>query len=157
MKQVARIPPRRAPFGDGTVLTREELRSTHELYRLKKDIVDLLAQHFGGHTTLNHLRVGNIIGLSSQYESRPVSNHEIAKALGISRATVSRIVADFIRCGWVRETPHPEDGRRRLLVITPEHEHADKFEREFRRLVNNLIDGYEAGTIVKVDPDKRSF
>jgi len=144
-------------FGDGSNLSDVELRSTHELYRFKKDFVDLLADHFGGHTTLNHLRVGNYIGLRSQYESRPTSNSEISQSLGISRATVSRIVSDFIQCGWVRETPHPDDGRKRLLVITPDHQFADRFERALRLRVNELMDGYASGKIVKVDPAKKSF
>lgn len=143
--------------GNGSFLSAVERHSTHEIYRFKKEFVDLLAEHFGGHTTLNHLRVGNYIGLRSQYEIEPTSNGQIAQALGLSRATVSRIVSDFIQCGWVRETSHPDDGRKRLLVITPDHQFADRFERAFRRSVNELVDSFVSGKIVMVDPEKKSF
>jgi DNA-binding MarR family transcriptional regulator len=138
-------------------LTADERRTTRELHRFKTEILDVMAEHFGGHATLNHLRVGSYLGLRSQHDGEPTSNAEIAAALGISRPTVSRIVADFVQAGWVKEYPHPEDGRRRLLAITPEHAAGDRFEREFRRRINRLIRGYLAGEFVIVSSRKKSF
>jgi predicted transcriptional regulator len=116
----------------------EESRAVSEIYRFKVDLVDLLARHFGGQRTLNHLRVGNFIGLCCQCDGRPTSNHEIAQALSLSRATVSRIVSDFVQAGWVTEFPHPEDGRRRLLMIPPDHPRVDEFERALRKRLSKL-------------------
>lgn len=141
----------------GQLLSTREFETTRELHRFKADLFELLARHFGGSSTLNHLRVGNFIGLCSQYEGRPTSNVEIPNALQLSRSTVSRIVADFVRTGWVTESPHPDDGRRRLLVITPDHPREDEFERALRGRLNELMDQYAAGRILRVDPDKKSF
>jgi DNA-binding MarR family transcriptional regulator len=138
-------------------LTDVEFNATREVFHFKTKLLDLLAEHFGGHTTLNHLRVGSYIGLRSQYAKVPTSNAEIARDLRLSRATVSRIVSDFIAAGWVSETPHPDDGRRRLLVICKSHPKADLFEREFRRHLNDLLARAKSGHLVLVDPDKRSF
>jgi len=138
-------------------LSELELRTTRYLHEFMLTIRNLLAEHFGGQSTLNHLRVGNYIGLHSLHHRRPTTNTEIAQALGLSRATVSRIVGDFISEGWVTETAHPDDGRRRELRITPGHPSADKYERAFRRHVNALLRNYEGQEITRVHADKRSF
>lgn len=138
-------------------VTKAEFDTTRELYSFKVELLELMAEHFGGQTTLNHLRVGNFIGKRSQYDDRPTTNAEIARGLRISRATVSRIVSDFVRAGWVTEYAHPDDGRKRLLVITPGHPKGDRFERAFRRRLNDLLTQYSAGKIIHVDPKKRMF
>jgi len=132
------IPAVSAPQSWGSSSDAAEFQAVSEIYRFKVDVVDLLAKHFGGQRTLNHLRVGNFIGLCCQCEGRPTSNQEIAQALGLSRATVSRIVSDFIQCGWVAESPHPEDGRKRLLVVPPDHPRVDHFERALRKRLSEL-------------------
>ena len=138
-------------------LSKQELRSTHNLKILIGDILHLLSEHFNGDTTLNLLEIGNYIGLMSQYEDQPTSNKDIAEALGIPRSTVSRIVADLISRGWVAQVPHPEDGRRKLFVIPHDHPLADDFEKNFRDLTNNLFKRYESRQMIIVDPKKKSF
>ena len=138
-------------------LSPTELQTTRYLHGFMLDILNLLAEHFGGQTTLNHLRIGNYIGLRSLHGNRPTNNKEIAEDLALSRATVSRIVSDFVEHGWVVEEPHPEDGRRRQLRITPEHPSADRYERAFRSHLNDLLDRYDSSEIMRVDPGKRSF
>lgn len=138
-------------------LTEPEKKTTRILHKLSGEILTALAEHFGGATTINHLVIGNYIGMKSLHEKGATSNREISEALGISRPTVSRIVTDFISQGWVLEEQHPGDGRKRLLVINPDHPRADHFEKEFRRKVNKLLDLYDAQKIVKVDPAKKSF
>jgi len=138
-------------------LSAEELRTTRYLHEFMLDILNLLANHFGGQKTLNHLRVGNYIGLYSLHLKRSTSNKDIAANLGLSRATVSRIVSDFVGEGWVTEFEDPDDGRRRKLRITPNHPNADRYEREFRSIVNSLLVEYGAQRISLVDIDKRSF
>ncbi|MGI9341774.1 MAG: MarR family winged helix-turn-helix transcriptional regulator [Gammaproteobacteria bacterium] len=138
-------------------LTPLEEETTRYVHRMIGEIMRLLAQHFQGDTTLNHLRIGNFIGLRALYEGRPTNNRDIADSLGISRPTVSRIVSDFIGAGWVVERADPDDGRRRMLTIAPNHPDADRFEKAFRKLLNDLLERYEAGEIVQVDSGKRSF
>jgi len=138
-------------------LTPEEEETTRFLQALVGEILRLLAEHFQGETTLNHLRIGSYIGLKSLYEGRSTSNKDIAEVLNISRPTVSRIVGDFIDQGWVVEAPNPEDGRARLLRIADDHPLADNFERNFRVLFNDLLDRYDAGKLIKVDPAKKSY
>jgi DNA-binding MarR family transcriptional regulator len=95
--------------------------------------------------------------LRSQYAGQPTSNAEIAKELKLSRPTVSRIVDDFVRWGWVVERVHPDDGRKRQLVIAPGHRREDEFEKFFRVILNDLIARYGNGELVVVDAEKKSF
>lgn len=139
------------------MLNDAELRTTAELHRFKTELLNILAEQFGGETTLNHLRVGSFIGLRSQHGNTPTSNSEIAAALKLSRATVTRIVNHFIEAGWVTELPHPDDGRKRLLSITRGHPDGDRAERAFRKQLNALVDRYVAGELIKVSPDKKSY
>lgn len=138
-------------------LAKRERETTHYLKTFVSEFLGLLSHHFKGQTTLNDLRIGNYIGLKSQYGGEPTNNKEISAVLGIPRSTVTRIVTDFIEQGWVAERPHPEDGRRKQLFIVPGHELGDSFEKEFRALLNELLELYESREIVKVDPSKPSF
>jgi DNA-binding MarR family transcriptional regulator len=138
-------------------LSKLELKSTLFAKSLNGDILQLLGQHFGGDTTINQLRIGHYIGLMSLYKGMPTSNKDIADALSIPRSTVSRIVADCIEKGWVIEQPHPEDGRKRLFLIAPEHPESDNFEKDFRRILNDVLQLFECGEIVAVDPVKDRF
>ena len=135
----------------------QELQTTHFLHALVGEILQLLAVHFEGQTTINHLRIGNYIGLMTLYENRSTSNKEISDALHIPRSTVTRIVADFIEQKWVVERPDPEDGRKKHLTIVPGHPLADSFEKDFRTLINDLLVRYEASDLVLVDPSKKSY
>ena len=135
----------------------KELATTYYLHGLSGEILQLLAQHFQGQTTLNHLRIGSYIGYLTLYRSKGTSNKEISAALDIPPSTVSRIVNDFIDEKWVVERPHPEDGRKKLLYITPNHNQAVGFEREFRTLINELLRRYDAGEITQTDPNKKSY
>jgi DNA-binding MarR family transcriptional regulator len=148
-------------FGEANLvdekLNVEELQTTHYLHALVGDVLSLLSEHFKGQTTLNDLRIGNYIGLASHYEGRATNNKDISDALGISRPTVSRIVTDFIEQRWVIETPDPDDGRRKQIKISAEHPLADNFEKDFRVLINNLLQLYESRKVTLVDPSKKSF
>jgi len=134
-----------------------EFQTAHEIHAFIGLFLATLAKHFGGETTLNHLRIGSYIGLKSLYVGDATSNKDIAEALGISRPTVSRIVHEFIEQKWVRERPHPEDGRRRIIEIVPGHPASDRFERDFRRLLNRLLKRYEERGIILLDPNKPGF
>lgn len=134
-----------------------EFQTAQEIHAFIGQFMGILAKHFGGETTLNHLRIGSYIGLKSMYEGDATSNKDIAETLGISRPTVSRIVHEFIEQKWVCERPHPEDGRRRIIEIMPGHPASDRFERDFRRILNKMLKRYAERKIVLLDPDKRGF
>ncbi len=134
-----------------------EFQTAQEIQAFIGLFLGTLARHFGGETTLNHLRIGSYIALMSLYVGDATSNKDIAETLGISRPTVSRIVHEFIQQKWVRERAHPEDGRRRIIEIMPGHPASDRFERDFRRLLNTLLKRYEEHGIVIFDPDKPGF
>jgi predicted transcriptional regulator len=134
-----------------------ELKSTEQVKSFIGEILRLLAMHFDGATTINSLRVGHYIGLMSQYKGMPTSNKNISETLGIPRSSVSRIVTDCIEKGWVIERMHVEDGRKRELLIAPDHPEGDNFEKDFRRILNEIFKLYQSGKIVHVDPSKEGF
>lgn len=138
-------------------LSKLELKSTHYLKSFIGDVLHLLSRHFDGGTTINQLRIGHYIGLMSQYKGTSTSNQNIAGALSIPRSTVSRIVADCIEKGWVIEQSHADDGRKKELLIVPEHPDGDNFEKEFRRLLNAMVELFESGKIVQVDHSRDGF
>ena len=131
-------------------LSRKELATTYYLHEFMGEVLRLLSLHFKGQTTLNHLRIGSYIGFLTFYKSNLTSNKDIADALDIPRSTVSRIVKDFIDEKWVMESPHPEDGRKKLLSIVPGHADEDRFERSFRAILNDLLQDYDDGKLVHV-------
>jgi DNA-binding MarR family transcriptional regulator len=134
-----------------------ELKSAQYLKSYIGEILQLLSLHFEGGATINQLRVGHYIGLMSQYKGKPTSNKNIADALGIPRSTVSRIVTDCIEKGWVIERAHAEDGRKKELLIVPGHPDGDNFEKDFRRLLNEAVQLFDSGKIIRVDPSKEGF
>jgi DNA-binding MarR family transcriptional regulator len=44
---------------------------------------------------------------------------ELAERLGVTKQAAGQIVDDLEKRGYVRRTPHPEGGRRKLVVLTP--------------------------------------
>ncbi|MGW0899174.1 MarR family winged helix-turn-helix transcriptional regulator, partial [Streptomyces goshikiensis] len=43
---------------------------------------------------------------------------ELAEHLGVTKQAAGQIVDDLERRGYVRREPHPEGGRRKLVVLT---------------------------------------
>ncbi|MFD3699041.1 MarR family winged helix-turn-helix transcriptional regulator [Streptomyces sp. NPDC058646] len=43
---------------------------------------------------------------------------ELAERLGVTKQAAGQIVDDLEKRGYVRRTPHPEGGRRKLVVLT---------------------------------------
>lgn len=54
----------------------------------------------------------------------PLSQRELATALGVTEQTTSRIVAGLERHGYVERRPDPADARRHELLITTSGAHA---------------------------------
>lgn len=125
------------PAGDD----RDDLLPPERVHAFMTRVLALMAGHFRGDATLNHLRIGNYIGLRDLFHGEPTTNKQIAAALGISTSTVSRIVTELMRRGYVSEALHPEDHRIRLLRIVPGHPLAQGFESELRALLQELLAG----------------
>jgi len=47
-----------------------------------------------------------------------VTSSELADRLGVTKQAAGQLVDDLERRGYVRRQPHPEGGRRRLVVLT---------------------------------------
>jgi DNA-binding MarR family transcriptional regulator len=50
---------------------------------------------------------------------RRLGQHQLTQRLRLQKSTVSRLVGQLQRRGWLRRQPHPHDGRATLLVLTP--------------------------------------
>ena len=48
-----------------------------------------------------------------------ITQHELAVALGYSDPAVSTMLLELAKGGYLRTTPSPEHGRKRLVTITP--------------------------------------
>jgi DNA-binding MarR family transcriptional regulator len=48
-----------------------------------------------------------------------ITQHELAVALGYSDPAVSTMLLELAKDGYLRTTPSPEHGRKRLVTITP--------------------------------------
>jgi DNA-binding MarR family transcriptional regulator len=49
-----------------------------------------------------------------------ITQHELAVALGYSDPAVSTMLLELAKDGYIRTTPSPEHGRKRLVTITPQ-------------------------------------
>ncbi len=76
----------------------------------------LLAEKFGGDTTLNELRVMNQIILCHA-KGRCCSVTALHKVTGIPIPTVSRAVAHLQYSGYLSERRDPDDGRKRIISL----------------------------------------
>lgn len=111
----------------------------HRVQDFMSRVLALMARHFRGDSTLNHLRIGNYIGLRDLFDGTATTNKEISEALGIPTSTVSRIVTELMKRGYVAETLHPDDHRIRLLRIVPGHPLAQGFETELHMLLREML------------------
>jgi DNA-binding MarR family transcriptional regulator len=72
---------------------------------------------------------------------RGVLASEMADRRGVSRATMSVLVAQLIKLGYVRCDADPEDGRRKLLQLTPDGRQALDAIEPMRRQANRRLLG----------------
>ena len=80
---------------------------------------DVLAEFLPGDTTLNELRALTAVA-EAAVQQRETSVSEISATSGIAKTTVSRLIGHWIAEGTIRENPHPNDGRRRILSFSDE-------------------------------------
>jgi DNA-binding MarR family transcriptional regulator len=87
--------------------------------------------------------------LSLLRERGPMSVGRIASELGLTLATVSGIITDAERAGFVERAPDPDDRRRTIVSLVPTQ----------RAAVNSWIDGASAPmqrALDRLSPDERA-
>jgi DNA-binding MarR family transcriptional regulator len=60
-----------------------------------------------------------VLFLAVLQECGTVTQHALAVALGYSDPAVSMMLLELAKEGYLRTTPSPEHGRKRLVTITP--------------------------------------
>lgn len=89
------------------------------------------------------LSVSEAHALSDVARHQPLSAGELAKRLQLEKSTVSRIIAQLQRRGWIDRTPHTGDRRVALLSLTPagrkaEAELTEARHRRFSSLLERI-------------------
>jgi DNA-binding MarR family transcriptional regulator len=69
--------------------------------------------------TLVSISYSRFLFLTVLQNSGTVTQHELAVALGYSDPAVSTMLVELAKNGYIRTTPSPEHGRKRLVTITP--------------------------------------
>ena len=69
--------------------------------------------------------------------SGTVTQHELAVALGYSDPAVSTMLVELAKDGYIRTTPSPEHGRKRLVTITPK---GNEVVAQGRKLLDSHFD-----------------
>lgn len=79
--------------------------------------------------------------LSVLAESGPLSQNELGKHLQLTKSTVSRLVDQLARRGWVERRPGESDGRQRLIELTPAgRQSAEQLARRRAERMQRLLD-----------------
>lgn len=80
----------------------------------------------------------------------PVSQHDLATALGYSDPAVSTMVLELKKAGFVTVTKSPEHGRKRLVALTP------RTEAQVREGMK-LMDAHFSRVVARAKIDVREY
>ncbi len=82
----------------------------------------------------------------AEIEARPgITQRDLARALGLARATVSELVAQLINRGWVNQIASKKDRRQRRLTVTEEgREVTEDIAKARRNLILDVVAGFSA-------------
>lgn len=95
----------------GTITRRTIARFIEALFAKQSD-------KYGGDTTLNELRVIACCYRVYTDTGAGTSVTELAQALAMPTSTVHRSVTSLIEAGWLRDSVHPDDRRRRIIRLS---------------------------------------
>lgn len=102
---------------------RQQSVSQSEDQLLRANLIEFAAKLFrrmsdkyGGSTTLNELLILNY-GFLRHAHGKSICVTTAASDLGMSKSTVSRIITGMRAKGFVTESVHPADGRRRVVKL----------------------------------------
>jgi DNA-binding MarR family transcriptional regulator len=79
-----------------------------------------------------------------------ITQHELALALGYSDPAVSAMLLELAKDGYVKTTPSPEHGRKRLVTITPQGS-------EILTRSRQLLDSHVEKLMVAADVDPHHY
>ena len=101
-------------------------------YHIYMNLLGLIDETAPG-MTINQLRVWEYVEHS--YDTGvPVGVTAIAEALGLSKGYVSETVTKGLSTGWLREEPHPDDRRKRLVLPSEQaHQRREEFWGQWRK------------------------
>jgi DNA-binding MarR family transcriptional regulator len=97
-----------------SVFPDDELRQgLQQLIRLSR----ILEPHSGAGT---HASMSEVMALGELADVEAMSQHELARRLGLEKSTVSRLVAGLVDRGWVSRERNPDNRRLYRLQLTHE-------------------------------------
>jgi DNA-binding MarR family transcriptional regulator len=86
----------------------------HKLvFEMDREADKLLRTQFG----ISYKRILFLVVLQHH---ETITQHELALALGYSDPAVSAMLLELAKDGYIKTTPSPEHGRKRLVAITPQ-------------------------------------
>jgi DNA-binding MarR family transcriptional regulator len=118
-----------------SVFPDDELRQgLQQLIRLSR----ILEPH--GATT--HASLSEVMALGELTDVEAMSQHELARRLGLEKSTVSRLVAGLVDRGWVSRARNPDNRRLYRLQLTHDGQAAARqIGKELRARHTELLNG----------------
>lgn len=101
-----------APDGPALRTLRAVQLLTDSLDRMHSDLTRRMEMH------TSDLRALRMLAIREQ-QDETVTPHAIAEHLGITTAAATSLIDRLARDGFVERTRHPEDGRSRIITLTP--------------------------------------
>lgn len=81
----------------------------------------------------------------------PVTVKDVAQVSHLEHSTVSRLLGDAEEEGLVRRGPHPQDGRRTTVTLTPDGQRAvDAFAVARVAFIGKFLAGWDVADIAKL-------
>ena len=119
-----------------SVFPDDELRQgLQQLIRLSR----ILEPHSGATT---HASWSEVMALGELTDVEAMSQHELARRLGLEKSTVSRLVAGLVDRGWVSRARNPDNRRLYRLQLTHDGQAAARqIGKELRARHTELLNG----------------
>jgi DNA-binding MarR family transcriptional regulator len=123
-----------------SVFPDDELRQgLQQLIRLSR----ILEPHSGAGT---HASMSEVMALGELADVEEMSQHELARLLGLEKSTVSRLVAGLVDRGWVSRERNPDNRRLYRLQLTHDGQAAARrIGKQLRAQHTQLLSGLTPG------------
>lgn len=87
--------------------------------------------------------VAEAYALMELARDRAFTQNELVERLNLAKSTVSRLVDGLVKRGWIERTRNPNDGRSKMLALTPEGQNvaatiATAREQKFTRVLKEI-------------------
>jgi DNA-binding MarR family transcriptional regulator len=131
----------------GSVFPDDELRrALQQLIRLSR----ILEPHSGAGT---HASLSEVMALGELADVEAMSQHELARLLGLEKSTVSRLVAGLVDRGWVSRERNQNNRRLYRLQLTHDGQAAAKqigkeLHAQHTRLLSGLTPAERQGLAI---------